>query len=108
MKLKGLPAYVALAGGAIAIYAFVRSGGWKTAQRDASRATGGLVPAPTPTPPMTNPTTGEPAFGIRNPWANDPIFAPLPYSPIPGIGTGALPGYTPPAGGTATFGVGLR
>lgn len=104
MKLKGLPAYVALAGGAVALYAFIRSGGYNTAQRDLNRVTGGVVPAPTPTPPMTNPTTGEPTFGVRNPWANDPIFQPYPYG---GIGAGAIPGYTPPSGG-AVFGVGLR
>lgn len=106
MKLKGLPAYVALAGGAIAIYAFIRSGGYNTAQRDLNRVTGGIVPTPAAPPAMTNPATGQPTFGVTNPWANDPIFAPYPVAGY-GIGTGAIPGYTPPSGG-ATFGVGLR
>ena len=104
MKLKGLAAYVALAGGAIAIYAFAKSGGYLTAQRDLNRVSGGLVPAPTPTPPMTNPATGQPTFGARNPWANDPIFAP--YPSYGGFGVGSTPGYQPPS--SSPFGVGLR
>lgn len=102
MKLKGLPAYIALLGGAVAIYAFVRSGGYNTAQRDLNRYTGGIIPGPAPTPPMTNPTTGEPVFGVQNPWANDPIFAPY---PVAGTG-GATPGYQAPGG--TTFGVALN
>lgn len=98
MKLKGLPMYVAVVGGAIAIYAFVKSGGYLTAQRDLARATGGAIPAPAAPGPLTNPATGQPTFGARNPWSNDPIFAPYQAGSI-GMswGAGSLTGGRPPA-----------
>jgi hypothetical protein len=103
MKLKGIPAYVALAGGAIALYAFWKSGSARTAQFDLARATGIDALKPAPGNAMTNPATGQPTFGVGNPWVNDPIFAPYPY---PSYASGATPGYTPPSG--AMFGVSLR
>lgn len=80
MKIKGATAYVVVAGALIAVYAFARSGGYRTAQRDISNLTGGLVPAPTPRlgepqfgtgTSLTRPGTDQPAFGVTNPWMRD-------------------------------------
>lgn len=107
MKLKGLPAYVALAGGAVALYAFWKSGSARTAQFDLARATGIDALKPAPGNVMTNPSTGQPTFGVTNPWATDPIFAPYPV-PVGAFGSAGIPGYSPPSGGASMFGVGMR